>query len=46
MDGFTERSAALRDSVNIEGFDALPEGGIIDRQRALEEGIAGEGDQA
>ena len=46
LDGLGERRAALGDRVHVERLDALPEGRVVDRQRALQEGAAGEGHQA
>ena len=41
-----KRSAALGNDVHIERLDALPEGRVVNGQRALQESAAGKGHQA
>src|SRR6266403_1031000 len=44
FDSLGQSSAALWNDVHVQGIDTLPKSGIIDRERALQEGAAGEGD--
>ena len=46
LDRFGDGRAALRDDVHVQRLDALAEGRVVNGQRALQEGAAGEGDQA
>jgi hypothetical protein len=46
MDGGSDGGAPLLDDAGVEGFDALAERLVVDREWALEKGATGEGDQA
>jgi len=45
VDGGGESRAALRNGIHVQRLDALQEGRVINRQRAFQKGVAGEGHQ-